>query len=167
MHLLTIEETFPLMKECFPSLDVKNLLKSRGSLTAFGFDENIGCYFVHPYKYGIHLAYFCIKKDWRHAGYCKKMLEFLVRFYSGGKPVYVEIYNSQILIDAMRRMGWYKLPIHYVRPEWGSEPVRRDFVLMCSKRDVEHINFIREFYEEFYKTKSEKLMQTYKSELLY
>lgn len=164
MKLVPIESTLDIMAECFPEVKQESLIKFRDQFVAFRF-WNVACCLLYPYQNGTAISYIGVKANSRRL-HCASNILKAVEDMSDDHPVYAEVIPGTVMYDILLKRGWYKIPIKYICPPWGSEPADSSRDLLCSRKDADHISFIREFYKVGYHVENvEELIRLYRYEL--
>lgn len=163
MQHVPVEETFDLVRECFPEVDCSDLIKFRDHVTAFKL-EDVGFVLACPYNYGYVIQYMGVKESARSNGYATEMLRF-ISLLAGARTMYAEVQPDSAMYNILIKAGWVKVPIPYVCPAWGNEAPDYSRCLMTTSPHAEHLLFVSEFYQEGYKNPSQELIEQYTWEL--
>ncbi len=162
MNLVPLNETFELMHECFPEVDTEDLIRYRDHCIAFKEGAN-GFVLMFPYNSGLFIQYFGVREDYRRKGIATRMMNAISEM--AGRPIYAEVQLNSLMYHMLKQHGWDRVPITYVCPAWGNEPVDESRVLMTSNIMVNPLLFIHELYAEGYRNPSPELLQLYKNQL--
>lgn len=162
MNIVPLDETFDLMHECFPEVDTKDLLRFRDHCIAFK-EGTAGFTLLYPYNSGLFIQYIGVRTSSRRKQVATRMMNFIASI--AGRPVYAEVRHGSAMYHLLKKRGWETIPITYVCPAWGNEPVDTTRVLMASNINADPMPFIRELYIEGYRNPSPELLQLYGNQL--
>lgn len=163
MTHVPIEETFPMVAECFPDLDLADLVKYRDHVTAFTF-SNMGFALTCPYNNGYIIQYLGVRPEYRNLGVATSIINQISEI-AGSAPIYAEVTPGSSMYRILSDLDWRQLPISYVCPAWGNEPADHTRCLMTDIAVANHLDFIQEFYSEGYRNPSPDLIARYRIEL--